>query len=227
MSRYTSEHTKIGWYSGLIAVLFLVGIGLTYIFSPDDRMFAILTILEGVFALSGLLLLDKIYGKKLEFPPDNFKSISPDFMKALLLALFGLLVAQIFIGLPLTVRTFDKAISYMFSGVSEELFFRGVLLTPAIILGKNEKKYGIKQLEFSFSELIGLLLSSIFFAGMHFNYYDNPQVMVGLFMGGMALGIVYIKYKSLLANIAAHFILNSIVAWNLFGKVMFAINYII
>lgn len=233
MKKYrTSEHTKLGWYLGALAVSFELIIGLTYIFSDikSDRIFGYITLLEGTFALTGLLLIDIIYGKPFRLKPDFFKlPESETFWPRTIYILGSLFLLQLVLQFPLTVRTWHKALAIVFAGVSEELFFRGLLISPLIRLGKNDTKYKIRKfgkkqgyyLEISFIELFGIMLSSTFFAILHVNYYNNIRLMISVFLSGIVLGLFYQKYRDLTANILAHFILNTIVTIQVFGQLFF------
>jgi membrane protease YdiL (CAAX protease family) len=130
---------------------------------------------------------------------------------------------------PLTVRTFDKALAVMFAGPSEELFFRGLLLTPFIKWGKDDYKFEIanpistkrKILSISIVEIFGITFSTLAFTFLHINYYGNPTLLLIVALSGIVLGLVYQKYQDLTANILAHFFLNLIVTIRIFGQLTF------
>lgn len=233
MKRYkTSEHTRLGWYLGILAVSFELMLGMTYIFSKikPDRIFGYITLLEGVFALTGLLLIDVIYGHSFRLKPDFFKPPETEtFWPRTIYILGALFLLQIVMQFPLTVRTWHKALAIVFAGVSEELFFRGLLISPLIRLGENDTKFKIKKfgkrneyyLEISFIEIFGITLSSFFFMMIHVNYYENTRLLISVFLSGIVLGLFYQKYRDLTANILAHFILNTIVTIQVFGQLFF------
>lgn len=230
MSKY-SEHTKVGWGLGILSTFFGVYLGLTYLLPGEDMYFAIITIVEGLFALAGLLCIDLFYGKKLQFKPKHFKPPEPATLLQTVYILGTLAVFQILImQIPLTVRDWHRALAIMFAGPSEELFFRGLLLTPFIIWGKNDTKFKIKNpfggknkywLEISPSEIGGIVLSSIAFMILHINYYGDTVLMITVLGSGVILGLFYQKYKNLTANILAHFVLNFIIVLRSFWMISF------
>lgn len=228
MSKY-SELTKLGWYLGIFAVAFELSIGCLYLLPSEDRTFAMLTILEGGFALSGVLLYDVIHGKRFQLKPEFFKRPDDNTLKHTAYILGSLFLLQIVMQLPLTVRTWARALSIMFAGPSEELFFRGLLITPFIILGKHSDKLKLKNpfrkkgflLEISPIEIMGILISSIAFMMLHINYYEYIQFMLIAFLSGVILGLFYVKYKNLTANILAHFLLNFIIVIQSFWMINF------
>jgi membrane protease YdiL (CAAX protease family) len=75
---------------------------------------------------------------------------------------------------------------------SEELFFRGVLVLGAL---KSKKA------------LLGLFLSTVIFALVHFNWVLLPYY----FLIGLYLGVIALKTKSLLVPFVVHFLINFLV----------------
>ena len=129
---------------------------------------------------------------------------------------------------PLSVRDWHRALAIMFAGPAEELFFRGLMLSPFIRLGKNDTKLKIKNpfgggnlLEISPTELLGIFISSMFFMALHINYYGDKKLLATVFISGVILGLFYLKYKDLTANILAHFALNFIVVLQSFWLIGF------
>ena len=73
--------------------------------------------------------------------------------------------------------------------VFEEILYRGVLQRTL------QQRYSVRT---------GLIISSLLFAVMHFDWYQLP----GLFVIGMCFGIAYNKTNSLLSPIIAHMVNN-------------------
>ncbi len=228
-SKY-SEHTQLGWGLGALAIFFEFYIGLTYVFSSDTyaRTFGILTIIEGGFALTGLIFIDVINGKQLQIKPDYFKPPETATLKRTVFILGALSILQIVMQFPLSVRDWHRALAIMFAGPAEELFFRGLMLSPFIRLGKNDTKLKIKNpfgggylLEISPTELLGIFISSMFFMALHINYYGDKKLLATVLLSGVILGLFYLKYKDLTANILAHFALNFIVVAQSFWMIGF------
>ena len=218
MSKY-SEHTRLGWSLGVLSLFFEISIGITYLLPAEARLFGVITVLEGGFALTGLFLLDAVYGKPLQLKPDYFKPPEIDTLKRTVFILGALFFLQIVMQFPLTVRAWHRGLAIMFAGPAEELFFRGLLLSPFIKYGSNERTIKIKNpfqekkylLEISPIEVAGIIFSSMAFMILHINYYGNPRLLITVFLSGVFLGLFYLKYRDLTANILAHFILNFIV----------------
>lgn len=75
------------------------------------------------------------------------------------------------------------------AGVTEELLFRGYLLTRLQILFKNN--------------YIPVIISSVLFGVMHIGYGTIQNVIVPMFIGAV-FALYYIRYKNILAVIIAH-----------------------
>lgn len=229
VSKY-SVHTRLGWGLGVLSIFFGVGIGLTYLLPAEDRTFGIITVIEGVFALVGLVFIDVIYGKKAHLKPDFFKPSETATIIRMIYTLGVLSLFQIAImRMPLTVRTWHRALAIMFAGPSEELFFRGLLLAPFILYSRNTTKLKIKNpiqkgkylLEITPLELGGITFSSFAFMMLHINYYGDRLLLITVFGCGIILGLFYLKDKDLTANILAHFLLNFIFVWRSYWIIQF------
>lgn len=227
----TSSLTRIDWLLGFIAFVTEIFLGVTYIFSQSqsDRLFGFITFLEGTFALFGILMIDVIYGKGFDLYPDHFRKMSFRTLDPLIINLVGLFLIQLVLQFPLTVRTWHRALAIMFAGPSEELFFRGLMLAPFIKWGKDDNKYELsnpiskkkKILSISIIEVIGITISATAFTFLHVNYYETPKYLIVVALSGIFLGVVYQKYQDLTANIIAHFMLNTIITFRVFGQLLF------
>jgi uncharacterized protein len=81
------------------------------------------------------------------------------------------------------------------AGVTEELVFRGYLLT--------------RLSEFFKEPHIPAIISSALFAILHYGYYSLAQLL-GTFFFGVFFSIFYIKYRNIHALIIAHFLIDLI-----------------
>lgn len=211
-----SSHTKVGWSMGVTAVVILSYIGIRYIILEDqsDRLFGFLTLLEAVFALTGLIFIDLFQTGKFMIKPDKFSKIHPNMIIRVLMITFVLFLIQLlFQAIPLTSRTIDRMLATVFAAPSEELFFRGFILSIFMELGKKDQKeieFWSWKIRISNIEIIGILLSSLLFALLHINYYSDIRIMASVFCSGLVLGFFYTQWKDLTALTLAHFILNSI-----------------
>lgn len=221
--------TKIGWFLGVSAAAVLFWIGLTYVFSPieEDRFFGYLNLMEGCFALTGILVMDVIAGKDIDLWPDQFEKIDD---KTFLHtgAILGVLVILQFAFqfTLLRARPIDKVLSIIFAAPAEELFFRGTLMTPLIknksSTGKVHAKLGGYELiDMDINDFIAIMLSATAFTFIHVNYYDFPILMLFVFFSGIVLAFFYAKFENLTANILAHLFLNIIIALPSFYQIQF------
>ena len=88
--------------------------------------------------------------------------------------------------------------SWISASLGEELFFRGYLLNRVKQLFYNSK----------ISTLLALLISSIVFSFAHL--YQGIPGVVKVFLVGVLLGIIFIKYKNLKLVILLHAIIDTI-----------------
>lgn len=84
----------------------------------------------------------------------------------------------------------SMCIRALFAAVCEEVFFRGVLLN---YLGRYKGK------------IFGLFVSSLIFMIFHCTRYNSLYQLSSVFLGGITLGYIYIKTKSLYMSIGLHF----------------------
>jgi membrane protease YdiL (CAAX protease family) len=240
MRRYNkvSEHTKIGWYLGIIAIIVELSLGFTYAFSvkESDKIFGITTLIEGSMALIGLFLIDIVYGNSFDIKPDRFKKVDNyKTFKATIYTFGVLFLVQLLLQFPLTVRTWQRVFAIWFAGPSEELFFRGLLLAPFLREADQNKqskdifykRYSVRLSEkitlisISLIEFTGITISAIVFALLHYNYYDSRILIMMVLLSGIVLGIAYQRHRNLLANILAHMLLNVLVTFQTFGILIF------
>ena len=81
------------------------------------------------------------------------------------------------------------------AGVTEELIFRGYLLTRLSQWFKNE--------------VAAVIVSSLLFAGLHYKY-GSLRELIFTFLIGMIFSIYYIKYRNIKAIIVTHFLIDYI-----------------
>jgi len=94
----------------------------------------------------------------------------------------------------ITLRKFPAATFIrvcLFAPITEEILMRG------FVLGGLQKKYGV---------IIALVVSTLLFAILHFNFVQTLSAVVC----GLVLGLLYIKTGSLFCPILAHVLYNSI-----------------
>lgn len=227
--REKSIHTKLSFYLILLSGLVELYIGFRYAFSTDtnDQLFGTLSIIEGLFALSGLYIPDLILYRRINpFPSsDEFKPLSSKTLVRMIIIICSLVAIQfIFQFIPMTVRDYDKALAIAFAGPSEESFFRGVLISIFFPINTIINSFSIRisrKREIKLFEIIGILLSSILFMLVHVNYYKYPNMLMSVFFSGIILGFCYWYWEDLTSCVLAHFTLNIITVIQTFFMVTF------
>ncbi|MFW9971265.1 MAG: lysostaphin resistance A-like protein [Candidatus Odinarchaeota archaeon] len=202
-----SVQTKLSYWMGILTIGIQFFLGFRHI----SELFGKLCILEGIFALSGILLLDILHGHGQPIYPKKFKPIHPQLIIRVFI-IFGVIafIQFIFQIVPL-ITNVEMGLAIVFCAVAEEYFFRGLLLEFFIKLGKTSEKFKVfRGREISLIEIFGILISGALFAGLHINYYGNVKLIGMVFVGGIWLGICYWYFRDLTANILAHFLLNTI-----------------
>jgi len=210
-----SLFTNIIFWLGVLAFIVELIVGLPYFMSTDsfEQEFGQKAIMEGCFALIGLLLIDVIRGNKFKLKPEfrkyEFQSL---WRGAIILAvLWGTQMITYFI--PMTVSDPQMALAITFASICEEIFFRGFVLSLFIKAGKidrNRIKIPLMKRDISVIEVIGILVSAIAFAGIHTNYYNQPHLILALFLSGVIIGFMFVMWEDLTACVIGHFLLNAI-----------------
>jgi membrane protease YdiL (CAAX protease family) len=236
--QFTSKHTRTGFYIIILGVFTELFIGLSYILSsiPSDRKFSTISLIQAIGALVGVYAYDYYYNQRIKLLPKSFSSLKSNTLQAIIFGLGSLFIAQLLIAIPLSIPDAYQALALMFAGPTEEVIFRGLILTPFITndfnisiatpTAKGAKGFPYFKIDFSkgkvsVGKLFGLIISSLLFMAFHVNYYNDYQTMFGLFVGGLLLGIVYIRYENLTANVLAHFGWNTLISIRTYWVVIF------
>lgn len=212
--RMMKAMTKIDYFMGIIAIIILLYIGYRHWDTWGKTNF-----MEGFFALAGILGIDFIkhgdFGRGKPYKPLEVSTFPRFLILFIIVALVQIISASL---IPFTIDNIELALSIVFASVAEELFFRGVLINIFKKIG-DMMQPGTKYALFDF---VGMVISSLFFAFIHTNYYNNVNMMIALFLGGMVFSLFYYKFNDLTANIMAHFLLNIVVVWQSGLLVQFA-----
>ena len=207
-----SVHTQLSYWICAIAIGIQLVIGLQNIGS----LFGQLCIVEFIFGLSGLLLLDPLHGKKNGIYPKKFKKLHPNTFIRFVIT-FGVItiIQYLFQIIPLITST-EMALAVVFCAPCEEYFFRGILMEPFFKKGRKAEKFNVWEYSnkppkrMSYIELGGIIFSAVVFSAFHVNYYGNTKLLGMVFVGGLWLGCAYWFNRDLTAIILAHFLLNII-----------------
>ena len=236
-----SIYTKFGWYGLLIAILVMFYVGIKYYNSDNEfeRLFGLVGIMEGIFALAGLFLPDMIIYRRFTFKPESNEFMPFELktegsnmiynnigVQTLFIVFITLLIHFIFAFTPITIQYYDMVLAYAFAGFSEEAIFRGLIMGGFIKLAEsfpNMTRYKLtKKRSITLLEVMGILLSSVLFMSIHFNYYEYPEVMLATFFSGVAHAFFFWLFRNITANMFAHFGLN--LYWIVANASLFVVN---
>jgi len=226
-SRLVSSHTKVSFYIGILASVILLYIGIRHLNDPIefDRNFGIKAALEGLFALIGLHAIDMVRGKKLSLYPKQFAPFRLNtLMRGMIIFACVGLIQILMQYVPLKIKAGEMALAIVFAAPAEEIFFRGVLISLAIqlgkILGKDRARHsGSRLSRMNPFVIAGIILSAMAFMSIHVNYYGYPTLMLTVFASGLVLGFFYWYWEDLTACIIAHFLINIILVYQTFWMV--------
>jgi len=200
-------HTIISFTMVGMAILIMLYFGIRHISDePDWSKSAFMQFGLGLFGLLGSQLIAQqpvIPQSKHNFKLANLNTG----IRAIMIGFLGmgiqLISKQVF-----SFTILEQAVYFVFAAITEEVFFRGFILTLFIKLDQTKMK-------FSPQRLVGVLVQAIGFAAIHQNYYNNLPMLISVFVGGLMLGFVYLIWEDLTANILGHFIINIIAVQNL------------
>lgn len=226
-----SKYTRIGYLLTIIAFIIQGTLWILHIQDITDygQYFQYISLIEMLFALSGLLTYDLLNQRGLMLKPNLF-SPTKSLVRHTIIIFLGIALVQFFISLmiPLTVKDWEIALSIQFAGPSEENFFRGVLISIFILLDMRMANtylgkpiIRIRGKKLSLWILIGILISSYLFALIHVNYYESLRYILGTFLCGVWLAFTYWYWEDLTACILAHSLLNFITVIQTFWMVGF------
>jgi len=187
-------HTKISYWLVIIAVIILLAIGLRNLNdSPEWSQWALLQCGLGGLAFIGL----QIWGKRpifqKEFKPIDLNTI----LQTVVIFTVISAVMTVLQGL-LAISEIEIAFYFVFVSITEEIFFRGLLLIPF----RKAKTIGIK--------FIGVLIQAVLFMGFHINYWGDTSKLIAVFFSGLTFGVFFVLWDNITANILAHFLWNVI-----------------
>jgi membrane protease YdiL (CAAX protease family) len=224
--RPKSRFTAISFYLSILAAITLIILGVSHINDQTvyGSTFGKISLIEGILALGSILAIDFIYTGQF-INPKNFQRLDFSIIFNTAIILGGLVFIQLFIvqiGKPQTVRDAEMYAAIAFAAPAEELFFRGLLLGSLMQITKflpKKFRFRLGKKEFSIIDFLSVPLQAVLFMALHVNYYGDMQYMLITFLSGLWLGIAYLYWEDLTANILAHFTLNIVVVGKLFWQV--------
>lgn len=90
-------------------------------------------------------------------------------------------------------------INCIITPIVEEWFNRGYIINT--LMDFKDDEIGTNQLKV-------LILSSIFFTINHVRYWLNPTYLLGVFVAGLSLGVIFLALKSLYFPMILHILIN-------------------
>lgn len=211
-------NTIISFTLMIIGSLVMLYIGLKYIGSSDEieRIYAMYAFVMVFFGLSGLFTADYYDNRKINIIPkiedlNEFNTFLYLTATLIMFIISAIAEAILVIKMRLALSDTDFILYAVFAGVCEEAFFRKFLINMIIRLntGYNEKPNVITL-------IIALFVSSFAFMAIHLGVYgSDPIMLTSTLIGGFILGIGYIVFRDISANISAHCLKNTIGVINL------------
>lgn len=113
--------------------------------------------------------------------------------------------------LGFSISPYEQIAYNLFAPAIEEQFFRGFLID--LISNVDSKNSGIGKFS-------AVFISSLLFAAIHQNYWNDLMRLLAVFGGGLIFGLFYITKHDITANILGHFMLNAFVAFMTIGQVL-------
>ena len=200
-------HTWVSFITGILAIGIMSYVGIKYIGSEEqyDKSFGIWAFIHAFYTFCGLFVAPVIMGKSL-IPQ---KPIKVETVKHSVILFLATVWFQFFVSM-LSVSNTDRKLYHIFSGVSEEMFYRAFLIPFFIYVVfaeiDNER----------LKKILAVFSQALLFAGGHINYWDDPIAMLAAFGSGLIFGGFYVLWQDLTANISVHMV-NNVIASGVFS----------
>jgi membrane protease YdiL (CAAX protease family) len=204
-NQYQSKgtHTKASFLLSIMAITIMTYLGIRHVlglgFEIEWGKFALVQGLAwGMIGLFGTQLI-----KQEPIIPKIFKRFDINTGLFALIVLGIAMVTQVVTQYVFTISNTEQALYYVFSAVCEELFFRLFLIELILQLSQELS-----------TKIFAVITESLAFMLVHQNYYNNPGMMAGVFLGGCVFGAAYVWKRDITICILAHFSLNLIATAN-------------
>lgn len=213
------EINSLKFIMGFIICIALFALGL--ISWNNDTELALFSFLQGSFGIMGLLYFynhsgDENFRKSTEYRvPQKIDSMDREISSYqkiftyfiwFFCALYILLKLLGFEKFPnhfaLTSSEIILILYALFVSITEEIFFRGFLITPFLVKKYNSNLHSIITI------FLSLLLQSIIWTLLHINYYRDLTQLIPIFASGILFSIIYIYTKKIKYTIVLHIIGN-------------------
>lgn len=192
LKRMRNKQNREGIFSiysllySIIAIAIMLNLGIRHINDIDSYgvawgRYALFHAGLGLIGLVTMLLISYR-----DIRANGLKKVDSDSVLYLFVTIIVIVLSQVLVQfisgyIPFSISDSEKALYHIFSSITEELFFRGFIIT--IFCYRTNR---------AIFKAIGVILSGIAFALFHQNYWDNIPVLIAIGIGGSLIAIVYI-----------------------------------
>jgi len=205
-NRYVPIHTKISFLLVCLGTGIMLYIWVRY--WETETLWAKSALMQFMFGISGLVGTQILSHQPLIPQNHQYKQVEIDTgIRACIIVIVSMFT-QLISQQALSFSVEEQVLYYVFAAVTEEVFFRGFLLTIFITSDRSKGNFTPRK-------MLGCLIQAVAFTAIHQNYYADPAMLLSVFLGGFLLGLLYLHWRDLTANILGHFILNLIAVQNI------------
>jgi membrane protease YdiL (CAAX protease family) len=181
------------------SIMFVIGLGHINDIDAYGKAWGQFALLQATFCMVGYVGKQQIDHQPLFPNKQQRKPINLDTGLRALIIILAAKVVQNLTSYALAINIQEQALYYLFASVAEEVFFRMFLIS---LITRKNKSFGMQA--------VAVVVQAAIFAGMHQNYWGSPDILLGVFIGGILLGVFYLMWHDITANIFGHFLLNFI-----------------
>jgi len=221
--RQMSGHTVISYIMSIIAVIGMLVLGLRHFQDVDEfgsswGRFALLHFGLGIIGY----FVTRMINSRMEFrrflPFQNMRPIDPVAVAWQSGVVFGIAILSQLIATAaflLEITSTEQALYWVFSAVTEELFFRGFMCYGVLWMVFRSEIFYNRQPKVIIGKVIVALISGVAFGLAHVNYYGTNMIYAVMLSGALfGLFFVFFTKFNLTSMILGHFILNFFVSIN-------------
>jgi membrane protease YdiL (CAAX protease family) len=194
--------TRVAFYLIVIAAGVMIYLYILHKDIPADAGWVQYCLYMTAFAIAGLVGIQILNNDGLI--PQKFQPLDLNTGVRAAMILAASMITQIIVRQTLSFSAGEQALYFVFAAVCEEVFFRGLIISMVLKFAADIQ-----------TKIFAIILQAVMFAAIHQNYYANLPMLFSVFIGGIVLGIFYVVWKDLTANILAHFVLNLIAVQSL------------
>ncbi len=230
IKRWMSLHSIITYIATFIAVGIMLYIGIRHFNDVDEygRTWGRFALMHVAFGFLGHISFRLVSGQPFVLDPMKLRSIPKEERKnvGFLTKIFhpinvktfiwGIIVVALimliqfltnFIQYEITAT--EEALYYIFSSVTEEVFYRGLLCYAVLYAIFREEIYNNRNIPAMITKGFTAIVSGVIFGISHARYYGS-NVLYAVIIGGCILGLVFVYFTKfdLTAMIMGHVLVN-------------------